>query len=399
VAFDRTGRILISGDNGGVVKLWDLAAGKNTTILDGAGIAVYSVKFSPDGAILAAAMSDGSLVLWDMAPTNEGKQQRVELSKEEFDARWSELSDINARKAYRAMCGLIRSPQQTVGFLEQHLPPVAWIDRQRLAQLIADLDSDRFAVRGNARKALEAMGDLAEKALRQTLAERPSLEMRRQIEALLEKRRGPITQPETLRALRAVAVLEDIGTPEARSASEVDPWCAGNAAYGRSEGFPAALGQVISTTGACSSSQAPSTIVRKLPWNILHSAVAYVRAAHAAQRSKRFVWPRLLRCAACAARRGALIIMSGCDTRSLMERCCDWKTDQQQVLFGQAYSFRSRRQGMPHWLTSWTAKGNLSCHAFHPAKASESCLAWGLSSCGVTGTTDAAPDGVTVARQ
>jgi hypothetical protein len=33
---------------------------------------------------------------------------------------------------------------------------------------------------------------------------------------LLERVHGPVTQPELLQALRAVAVLEDISTPQAR---------------------------------------------------------------------------------------------------------------------------------------------------------------------------------------
>ncbi len=43
--------------------------------------------------------------------------------------------------------------------------------------------------------------------------------MRRRIEALMEKLRA-VTRPEALRALRAVAVLEDIATPEARQLLE-----------------------------------------------------------------------------------------------------------------------------------------------------------------------------------
>ncbi len=72
VAFDRTGRTLISGSNDGVVKLRDLATDKETTILNDKDVAVYSVKFSPNGAVLAAVRSDGSLVLWDMAAAGKG---------------------------------------------------------------------------------------------------------------------------------------------------------------------------------------------------------------------------------------------------------------------------------------------------------------------------------------
>jgi hypothetical protein len=71
-------------------------------------------------------------------------------------------------------------------------------------------------VREKAQKELEDLGGLAESSLRQTLANKPTLEVRRRVQALLERLRGPVSRPELLQSLRAVAVLEDIGTPEAR---------------------------------------------------------------------------------------------------------------------------------------------------------------------------------------
>ncbi|MHB1425449.1 MAG: hypothetical protein ACYC3I_19940 [Gemmataceae bacterium] len=57
---------------------------------------------------------------------------------------------------------------------------------------------------------------MAEPALRRTLQDKSTLEVRRRVQALLERLRGPVTHPELLQALRAVAVLEDIDTPPAR---------------------------------------------------------------------------------------------------------------------------------------------------------------------------------------
>ena len=54
----------------------------------------------------------------------------------------------------------------------------------------------------------------AEPMLGQALQNNPSLEMRRRIEAILAAPRRP--QAGDLRNLRAIAVLERIGTPEAR---------------------------------------------------------------------------------------------------------------------------------------------------------------------------------------
>ena len=52
--------------------------------------------------------------------------------------------------------------------------------------------------------------------LRTALAKPRSLEMQRRIEAILAKHGGRVPTPDGLRALRAMEVLEQIGTPEAR---------------------------------------------------------------------------------------------------------------------------------------------------------------------------------------
>ncbi len=74
LAFGHTSRILVSGSNNGVVKAWDLGTGTDTTLLDDENIAVYSLKFSPDGKSLAAARSDGAVVFWDVIPGTPGAQ-------------------------------------------------------------------------------------------------------------------------------------------------------------------------------------------------------------------------------------------------------------------------------------------------------------------------------------
>jgi hypothetical protein len=68
---------------------------------------------------------------------------------------------------------------------------------------------------------LEELAELARPALEKRLAAKPTLEVRRRIEVLLDKLDGPVTRPETLRGLRAVEILERLGTPEARQVLEV----------------------------------------------------------------------------------------------------------------------------------------------------------------------------------
>ncbi len=75
-------------------------------------------------------------------------------------------------------------------------------DAPRMHQLLADLDSDQFEVRDKAQGELVELGDLAEPSLRQALLNKPTLEVRKRVEAVLERLHEPVTRPEILRSLR-----------------------------------------------------------------------------------------------------------------------------------------------------------------------------------------------------
>src|SRR5262249_11584502 len=63
---------------GDQVRRWDLATGKELPRLRGHYMGVVSVAYAPDGATLAAAATDGVIRLWDLArgrqvlPSGEG---------------------------------------------------------------------------------------------------------------------------------------------------------------------------------------------------------------------------------------------------------------------------------------------------------------------------------------
>ncbi len=85
------------------------------------------------------------------------------------------------------------------------------LDVARLARLIADLDSDQFETRRRASQALEHLNESAIPALRKALAARPSAEVRRRLEEILERLEGPLPA-ERLREVRAIEVLEHQAT-------------------------------------------------------------------------------------------------------------------------------------------------------------------------------------------
>src|SRR5262249_31627583 len=137
------------------------------------------------------------------------------LKPTDLERLWADLGSNDGVKAYQAIVAMENDPERAVPFLAKHLRPIAKVEPQRISRLIGDLDNKSFSVREQAQRELEELGNLAEKELRKTLASRPSLEVRRRIETLLE-RVDPVKSPARLQALRAVEVLEHIGTPEAQ---------------------------------------------------------------------------------------------------------------------------------------------------------------------------------------
>jgi hypothetical protein len=114
------------------------------------------------------------------------------------------------------MWSLAADPQRSVAFLTARLRGLPAAAPHRIPKLVADLDSANFKTRVAAEQQLEGLGKLAMPALNETLARSTSLEMNRRIEKILAKREAPIKAPDALRALRAIEVLERIGSAEAR---------------------------------------------------------------------------------------------------------------------------------------------------------------------------------------
>jgi hypothetical protein len=131
---------------------------------------------------------------------------------------WADLGTDDPVKAHRAMLDLAAQAEQTVSFLARQVRPVPTPDPRRLSRLLADLDHPRFPVRERATQDLERLGEPAEAALREALAGRPSPEVRRRIEKVLESNKNLRLHPsrEQRRLERAVEVLEMIGRAPAR---------------------------------------------------------------------------------------------------------------------------------------------------------------------------------------
>lgn len=219
LAFSPDGRTLAWGGwRDPAIHLVEVTTGKERHRLDGHKGRITSLAFAADGRTLVSASEDTTAVVWDLTGKTGAKAGPV--SAAEFDTGWADLAGGDAARAYQAMRRLTAG--QAVAELGKRLNPVPVANEKRLAALIADLDSEQFAARDRATKELEKLGEQAVAACRQALAGRPPAEARRRLERLLdaqeEAQRNP--PPERLRELRALEVLEMIGTPEARQVLE-----------------------------------------------------------------------------------------------------------------------------------------------------------------------------------
>ncbi len=219
VAFTLDSRAVVVAD-GQKLSVWDTATGERLhqmawpeSIRNERGYAKISSLAVLPGGRVATGMDEGDILIWDLAPSTWSVRRPMrELSREQLDALWSDLAR-DARTAYRAVSLLTAAPARSVPFLGTRLHPLA-LDSKRIDKLLADLDAEQYKVRESASQELTRLRCAVVPRMRQTLQDRPSLEMRRRLENILAEPKHPT--PEALRTLRAIAVLERIGTPEAR---------------------------------------------------------------------------------------------------------------------------------------------------------------------------------------
>jgi hypothetical protein len=225
LAFSTDGSLLASAggrrppndNNPGEIKLWDLRTQKVLSELQGHSLPIYALAFDPTIKILASGSWDKSVKLWNvMPPKSIAVERRLEIR--ELETLWAKLADADAAVAYQSMGKLRLSSSQAVAYLQSRLQPAIAdpIMQKRVSELIACLGDEEFAIREKASAELAKLGRSAEGALRKHLEDDPDPEIRKRAQILAAKLQGPLRSPEALRGIRAIEILEQLSTPEAR---------------------------------------------------------------------------------------------------------------------------------------------------------------------------------------
>jgi WD domain, G-beta repeat len=228
-------RILRPGDQTRGLVILDALDGAELLVVHGE---IRGVTFSPDSRFLARWTPSGQPVgMMSLHPGFDKKTLR------DPDAAWDALSG-EAKEAHASLWALIDHGPKAVELIGQKLKPTVEFDEAAIKQAIAELDSVQFAKREAASKRLTEAGPIAVPALRSALANQPSAEVRQRVEALLSsiEAEASLPGPESRRRARAVAVLERIGTPDARTILE--KLAAGAPATTLTEDASAAVGRL-----------------------------------------------------------------------------------------------------------------------------------------------------------
>ncbi len=219
-AFAPDGQTLALGWEEQTVRLLDSFTGQEIRRFRGQDDDVSALAFSPDSRRLISGGLSGAGLVWDLVDRSQPVPADPRPAKE-LQALWDDLGGADAVRANRAFWALTATGRQTVALARERLGagPARGPSPRRL---VAELDHDEFARRERAQEDLARLGGKAEPALRSALEEEPSPEVRRRVEELLDRleRQPPSLAPLPLRTLRAVRVLEQVGSAEARTLLE-----------------------------------------------------------------------------------------------------------------------------------------------------------------------------------
>ncbi len=209
--FSPDNRCLLASQDDDLL-LWELATGKERLRLPGS---FMSARILPGGRTMLASESNNTVSLWDITG-GKASEKQPRLTPAELKNCWDHLKGQDARKAYRAIWAMVYSPRETLPFLRHQLAPVHIPEKDEINQLVDQLDSRRFRQRVMAQKKLEQFGRGIKGVLKQLQETKKSSEVQRRIKLILEKMEELWDNPQNLRKLRAIEVLERMNNDDSK---------------------------------------------------------------------------------------------------------------------------------------------------------------------------------------
>jgi WD40 repeat protein len=220
IAVSPDGKSLAMAASDRVVRVWDIATGRELVAFKGHTASLNAVAFSPDSKLVASASADTTALVWDFSKVERPAPLVKLLLPADIEQCWQVLATNDGGKAFAAICDLTTSPKESVAWIKESVKPTAAVEMKRIDELIAQLDDNQFKVREKATGELYKIGEPIVPALEKALAGNLTLETKRRLEEIRNRLTTRVLQGDRLRNYRAIEVLERIGTPEARQVLE-----------------------------------------------------------------------------------------------------------------------------------------------------------------------------------
>ncbi len=180
------------------------------------------LAMAPDDRTCAVALGGDSVAaILSLAPPDwhPPAKSAGEFSDADLPRLWTALAGEDAPAAYSATWRLRLGGNRTVEYIREHFvaTPVDPHETKRIELLIAQLDNDSYEKRQLAVRSLTDLGSAAEAAMRKSLKETTSFEVRARLRQILAALDNPIQRHggEALRRMRAIRVLQRIDTRQA----------------------------------------------------------------------------------------------------------------------------------------------------------------------------------------
>jgi WD40 repeat protein len=197
------------------VRLYRISDGKEMVSFKGHTDAVTCIAFSPDGTMIASGSIDKTAIVWNVKKELLTAAERPKSDKE-FTKCWDTLRDGKPMDAAEAVASLAAAGDDAVAFLEGKLTVAKKPEAARVKQLIGQLNEKDEDKRNDASRALRGYGTQIEDDVSKALEANPPADAKRRLEELQKDMRPPWSHdPEIIRAVRSIYVLERVGSERA----------------------------------------------------------------------------------------------------------------------------------------------------------------------------------------
>jgi len=218
--FSPNGRVILLRGYG-VISVWEVATGQERTRFKANANSVSTVCFTPDGRGIVSGGGDTQVLLWDYTRRSpDGIWTTVKHTPVQQGTLWTSLASDDAAEAHRAIWEMVADPEGTPRFLDGKLQPARLPEVDLLAKCIARLSSPAFPDREKATNELRSFGDMILPQLRAARKKTTDAELRERLDRIIQELEQPALANNQLQQVRAVEVLETIGTKEAKQVLE-----------------------------------------------------------------------------------------------------------------------------------------------------------------------------------